>query len=302
MTLTAVVLLLISAIIHAGWNLLGKREHPTSAFLLVANTLGCLCLLPVLAWHGRALAEFSPRVWALIGVTGICQTVYYAALAGAYRSGDMSVAYPLARSLSIVFVTIFTQLAGQGERLNNQTILGIVLIVAGSFVLPMTRFGDLQWKNYFQPSTLLAAAAALGTAGYSIIDDGALRLLRESCGPTTGDTAITLLYSFCAGIISSLWFAVFVLMNKSERANLRQVLRARVRPATLTGIGIYLGYCLALISMAYVSNVSYVVAFRQLSVPLGALLGVIVLKEARAAPKFVGVAIMFVGLVLVGIG
>jgi len=302
MTLTAIVLLLISAITHAGWNLLGKREHPTAAFLLVANTLGCLCLAPVLAWYGRALAEFSPRVWVLIGLTGLCQAVYYAGLAGAYRSGDMSIAYPLARSLPAVLVTIFTLLTGQGERLNTQTILGIGLVVAGGFVLPMARFGDLRWKDYFQLSILLALTAALGTTGYSIIDDEALRLLRETFGPSIGHTAVTILFSFCEGISSSLWLAVFVLARKIGRANLRQILHARMRPATLTGIGIYLTYTLVLISMAYVSNVSYVVAFRQLSIPLGALLGVIVLKEARAAPKFVGVGIMFVGLVLVGIG
>ncbi len=302
MTLTAVVLLLISAITHAGWNLLGKREHPTTAFLLVANTLGCLCLAPALVWYGRALAAFSHQVWALIGLTGLCQAVYYAALGGAYRSGDMSVVYPLARSMPAIFVTIFTSFGRQENPLNEQTILGIALIVAGSFVLPMTRFDDLQWKNYLAPASLLALVAALGTTGYSIIDDEALRLLRDSFGPTIGYSAVTVLYAFCEGISSSLWLAVLVLARKIGRANLRQVLCARMRQATLTGVGIYLTYTLVLISMAFVSNVSYVVAFRQLSIPFGALVGVLVLKEARHAPKFVGVAIMFAGLVLVGSG
>jgi len=302
MTLTAIILLLISTITHVGWNLLGKREHPTSAFLLVANTLGTLCLAPVLIRYGRVLADFSPRVWMLLMLTGICQAAYYAALAGAYRSGDMSLAYPLARSLPAVFVAILTQLIGQGERLTGQAILGIGLIVAGSFVLPMTRFGDFQWKNYFQLSTLLALGAALGTTGYSTIDDEALRLLRETIDPTIGHAAVTTLYSFCEGISTSLWLAVFVLMYKPERTSLRQILRTRMRVAAITGASICLGYNLVLIAMAYVSNVSYVVAFRQISVPLGVLLGVIILKEARHAPKFVGVAIMFVGLVLVGTG
>ena len=92
MTLTAIVLLLVSAVTHAGWNLLGKREHPTAAFLLVANILGCLCLTPVLVFYGRALAAFPPRVWVLIGLTGLCQAIYFTALAGAYRTGDLSIA------------------------------------------------------------------------------------------------------------------------------------------------------------------------------------------------------------------
>jgi uncharacterized membrane protein len=51
-----------------------------------------------------------------------------------------------------------------------------------------------------------------------------------------------------------------------------------------------------------VTNVSYVVAFRQLSIPLGAFVGVFVLKEPRYRPKLVGVLVMFAGLVLVGAG
>ena len=54
--------------------------------------------------------------------------------------------------------------------------------------------------------------------------------------------------------------------------------------------------------MAFVSNVSYVVAFRQLSVPPGAVAGVLLLHDPPYLPKLIGVAIMFAGLVLVGLG
>jgi len=55
------------------------------------------------------------------------------------------------------------------------------------------------------------------------------------------------------------------------------------------------------VSMNYVSNVSYVAAFRQLSIPLGAIFGMAFLKEPRHLPKIVGIAVIFVGLVLVGV-
>ena len=70
----------------------------------------------------------------------------------------------------------------------------------------------------------------------------------------------------------------------------------------MTGIGIYLTYGLVLVSMNYVTNVSYVAAFRQLSIPLGALLGIALLKEPRYPPKIIGVVIVFLGLVLVSTG
>jgi uncharacterized membrane protein len=52
--------------------------------------------------------------------------------------------------------------------------------------------------------------------------------------------------------------------------------------------------------MNFVSNVSYVAAFRQLSIPRGAIFGMVLLREPRYLPKTVGIAAIFFGLVLVG--
>ena len=61
-------------------------------------------------------------------------------------------------------------------------------------------------------------------------------------------------------------------------------------------------YGIVLWAMAYATDVSYIVAFRQLSIPLGALLGIMVLRESAPWPKICGVALAFAGLVLVAIG
>ena len=53
--------------------------------------------------------------------------------------------------------------------------------------------------------------------------------------------------------------------------------------------------------MAYASNVSYVAAFRQLSIPLGALFGIAVQKEASTTTKLVGIGSVLTGLVLVSL-
>ena len=79
-------------------------------------------------------------------------------------------------------------------------------------------------------------------------------------------------------------------------------MRTSKKTALLTGIGICGTYALVLISLAFVKNVSYVVAFRQLSIPLGAGLGIMIMGESPCKPKIVGVGIMFIGLLLVGIG
>ena len=54
--------------------------------------------------------------------------------------------------------------------------------------------------------------------------------------------------------------------------------------------------------MAFAANVSYIVAFRQISVPIGVVFGVWIFKEPGYTLKSVGITIIFVGLVLVATG
>lgn len=302
MTLVGIGLLVASAVIHVGWNLVGKRQHPSAAFLLVANTLGFLCLAPMVMVHRESLTAIPVAVWLWLVVTGLFQAIYYAALAGAYRSGEMSVVYPLARSGAVVFVVLLNAVLGRGGQLSNLALGGMALIVMGGLLLPLRRLSDARFEHYFVPATLLALLAATGTAGYSIVDDLALRVLRAAPDLPVGPSTATVLYSFFEGVTSSMWLGMLVLARKRGRAELNEVWRAQVPQAGLTGIGIYAGYTLVLVAMAFVGNVSYVVAFRQVSVPLGALAGVLALQDPAHVPKLVGVAIMFAGLVLVGLG
>ena len=69
----------------------------------------------------------------------------------------------------------------------------------------------------------------------------------------------------------------------------------------LAGSFIIATYLLILISMSMVSEVSYVVALRQVSIPLGVLIGVIWLREAMSLPRLQGLVVMFAGLLLVSL-
>ena len=302
MSLTAIILLLISACTHAGWNFLGKRQHPTAAFFLIANTIGVVCVLPILPHYWDRIPLIPVSVWTFLMLTGFFLGGYMTALAGAYRTGDMSIAYPLARSSPVIVVMIITLLLGKGQEVGLWCIAGIVLVVSGCFMLPMKEFRDFHLQNYLNLCCLLALLAAIGTAGYTIVDDEALRRLRELPGTPFDTVDATLIYMVLEGISASLWMGVFVVFSARERGSFVDTLRTSKGQAALTGIGIYLTYGLVLGSMAYVRNVSYVAAFRQLSIPIGAALGMVLLNEPRYLPKVVGVAVIFVGLVLVGIG
>jgi len=302
MSLLAILLLTLSACTHAGWNLLSKRVAPTASFYLLANTAGAFLLLPALVYYPTLSHAFTPTIWLLLLATGFCQAFYYTTLGQAYQRGDLSVAYPLARSLPALMVTLFVFVLGDSTEISSLCIWGIALLLIGCFVLPMRQFRDFRVDNYLNLSSFFALFAAIGTAGYSLIDDHALSLLRTTHNTDLAGWQITLYYAVFEAGASSFCLAIFVLPFRSCRTQISHLLNTQKRAILMTGAGIYVTYSLVLISMAFVNNVSYVVGFRQLSIPIGAILGITILKEPGYTPKFIGIIILLIGLTLIALG
>ena len=149
---------------------------------------------------------------------------------------------------------------------------------------------------------LLAVLAAAGIIGYTVADDTALQYLRGLPGNQFRPADATLVYLLLEGSACSLWLGIFLLFDPRKREGFYDVVHYLKEPAAITGVGIYLTYDMVLAAMNYVTNVSYVAAFCQLSNPVGALIGMVLLKEPRYFPKLIGVTIIFVGLGLVGVG
>lgn len=295
------ILLLLSAITHAGWNFLSKRQHPTLAFFFMANNIGVLLVLPILLFNWKTISLIPGFVWTCLTFSGFFLTITMAALAGAYRTGDMSIAYPLVRSLPVIFVTFTSMLLGLGKAVGVWFILGAFLIVCGCFLLPMQTHRDLRIQNYMNLRSLPPLLAAICIAGYTMVDNEALSRLRGLPGIPFRPVDATLIYISLQAISCSLWKGFFVFISPKERKYFFEVIKDHKTSAAVTGIGIYLTYSLVLASMNYVTNVSYVAAFRQISIPLGAVLGMVFLNEPRFKPKIIGITVIFAGLIMVGI-
>lgn len=302
MSWVAFILVLISSSAHAIWNLIGKKASPSIAFFFAMNLVGAVISVPVLWMFPYEISLIPPKIWGILALTGLFQAVYFTGLAGAYQNGDMSVAYPLARSSPVLVVTFVSVILGRGHQITAACFIGIGLVLAGCFLIPMKAFSDFKFKNYLNSTCALAFVAACGTAGYSIADDEALRMLRQTYMSGSNKTVIPLVYCSLEVLFTVPWLLIPLLFSNTERAALAALLRHGKFTGASAGVIMFFTYLMILVSMAFVQNVSYIVAFRQISILIGVCLGIVCLREKPYRPKLAGSLIVFCGLVLVGMG
>lgn len=302
MTPFALLLVGLSAFLHAFWNFLSQRRDPSATFFLLASVIASLSYLPVLFIFREGLSLIPTAVWGWIAVTGAVQAVYYICLAAAYRSGDLSHAYPLARALPVVLVAMVSVLLGRGRQIEPLAYLGFATVTAGCLLLPLPTLRGFDLRPYRQTWVVFALLAALCITAYTLIDDQALRSLRSLPGEGLSTLGWALLYGELETISLTGFLLVFVLAWPRERQVLLHASRPAWARAALMGFIITATYALVLVAMGYVSNVSYVFAFRQLSIPIGAALGMLVRREPAYPPKLVGIGLVVAGLVLVSVG
>ena len=248
-------------------------------------------------------AWFPPSLWLLIGLTGIFQTGYFVALAGTYRAGDFSVSYPIARAAAVLIIGVVNTVLRNGSGPSAMAWAGMICIAVGLLLIPLEKLSGFSLSRYARKGTLLALAAAVCTVGYSMTDSRALGdprgHARSAMGADRRDPAV-----LRARGDQHLGVADH---RRARDPPPESAAAARCSPRSfwrtaLTGASIFFTYTLVLLAMHLARDVSYVVAFRQLSVPIGAALGVIVLKEPLHKPKIIGIAVVTVGLLLVGLG
>lgn len=290
----ALILVLISACLHAGWNLIGKRTAQTVRFYAWAMAAGGLMFSPLLFLVWPQVVQLPFNFWLLLLVSGFCQTLYLTGLAKAYRYGNLNLVYPLARALPVLIVPLAVLVVYGRSELNRQDLIALALIFLGSLALPLTRWRDWRLQDYCTPAIGWAFLAACATAGYSLFDSIALQLMKQQ-----GMTAFEAGSSFAVLQAGACLVWMLPLIRFVLGESLRQL---PDRGWTLLAGGFIIGtYLLVLVSMTLVSEVSYIVALRQISIPLGVLIGLVWLKESISAPRLQGLALMLTGLVLVSL-
>ncbi len=316
MSVTAIGLVLVSAFVHAGWNLLGKRDGASTAYFFVACAAGAAVIAPMLLVWSASVVRMPAVVWLYLIPAGLFQGLYFVGLAGAYRTGDLSVAYPVARALPVLMVPLVTVLIGTGESPSALALGGMVTVAVGLLVIPQQRLARVSIRYVGGAWIAYAFLAGVGTAGYSLIDDAALALFRAALESGPAPTGVSggaaagvsaqvqapVIYSAFQSMMTAAGLAILGAGQRGVGGFAAELRRTQLRSAAAAGVAIVAAYCLVLVAYGFARNVSYVVAFRQISLPLGALLGVMILRERMTVARATGTAVILAGLVLVSIG
>ena len=170
MPLSALLILLASAVLHSIWNLLVKRSFDKQVFLWLAVVVSALMLLPGLFWFGQPISTIG---WLILIGSAVLEVLYYLLLGAAYQSGDLSLVYPVTRGSVPLFVTILAVIF-LGETVTPLGVAGIALTIAGIYVLHLK---SLHRQDFWMPlrafagrNFLISLLTAISTALYTVVD------------------------------------------------------------------------------------------------------------------------------------
>jgi uncharacterized membrane protein len=293
MTSVAILLILISAGFHAGWNIISKSGKPSPLFFLILTFFIIIMRIPFLIIDFAGIETLPLKFWYLLLATGFFRTLYYTGLANAYRLGEISLIYPLIRAIPVLLVPIVSYILNLGAPLSTKALTGMSLIGVGCLFMPVKSFRTWHIRDYWGPALFWVIPGALGTVGYTIIDSEAIKLLHVN----SFSMPVSLIYSGFINLAIIPWLIPVVTMSKNW-PDLKDYRGKKLLAPFVASITLSLSYMLILASMKFVDNVSYVVGFRQLSIPLGVFLGIVVLKEKVFLPRIIGSLIIAVGLMM----
>jgi len=273
MSFDVMLVVLFSALLHAGWNALVRSAD--DKFL---STLHIVCgagALAAVLLPGLPLP--APASWTYVLASGLIHVVYFTLVAHAYRGADLSFAYPLMRgSAPALSALAAAVLLDESPAAGGW--LGIALICVGVLTL-----AGSAWRGSLHHP--LALASALGNAGvialYTLVDGQGARLSGHA-------------FSYTAWVF--LLTAVLLL-------GLATVLRGRAlllatphawRHGLLGGAGTLGAYSLALWAMAQ-APIATVAALRETSIVFAALIGVLFLGERPGRQRWLAVGLVCLG-------
>ena len=271
-----VAMVLAAAVMHAVWNTVLKVGSDRLMTMAVVIGLGGT-LSPGLILYGPPPL---PESWIFIALSVALHCAYFFFLIQAYRVGDLSHAYPLARGSAPLIVAAGGALFA-GELLSPLELVAVAIISGGIFSLLLTG-GDGPrggWRAVAYP-----IATGVMIAAYTVADGLGVRL--------SGNPASYIGWLF---LFSAIPIVVFAAVKRHGEALV--FLRRYWKRSIMAGMLAFCAYSLVIwaLSLAAMAHVS---ALRETSVVIAALIGTRLLGEPFGVRRVLSAATVAGGVVL----
>jgi uncharacterized membrane protein len=289
---SSLALLLMAAFLHAGVNALMKQARDKLAFTWWLLGASCLLGAPLLLVGG----PHDATGWILVGVSGLLEAAYFVTLSRAYSLGDLSQVYPIARGSAPLFIVTWAGLF-LGERPSAGGMCGVLTIVLGIYLINLPSISD--WKRplsgFKEPALRWALLTGVLISAYATVDK--LGVARIKPAP------------YVVLILGVAWLALAAqwLHPGRRRALLNEIGVGKERGARISWSRIVLGaifgtagYLLVLLALQS-SPVSYTGAVREVSVVIGAWIGVRFFGERGGSARIVASVLIVSGMLLIAV-
>jgi len=280
----AVAMALAAAVFHGTWNVLVKVSgDPIVTFRRVTLTTAVVATIALVpAWSLLGHPRLDPAAAGFALVSSVLETAYLWFLSTAYRRGELSAVYPIARG-SAPLLSVFVGLALLGERLTPAQLLGVALLLVGILAVTVSQSSGR--------ATLPALLTGVAIAAYTSVDRVGVRL---STPWLYGWLLFTLL---ALELPISIWIASALRLYRLPQS----ALVPSWRQSTLIGAFMWAGYFLVLWALS-LAPLAVVAPVRETAVVAVAVWGVWRLRErSRAGMKLSGAVATLAGVVLLAV-
>jgi len=288
MSFVPLVLVVLAALIHATWNLLAKRAASAGpAFVFAYNVVASVAYLPWVIWLMATREQIWnwPIAFCLLA-SAIIHLGYSLCLQRGYQVADLSVVYPIARGTGPLFSSVgaFILLREAPTWLG---IFGLIAVVAGIGLISTQ--GNL--AAFHQPKGQEGVRWGLSTgsliAAYTVVDGYGVKVL--GIHPVLLDWFSNFLRLFFLGPV--------MLKNPAQ-----MMARMKGHWWLAVGVGLFspLSYILVLTAVDMGAPLSLVAPAREMSMMIGAMFGMLILREPVNIWRVAGCVTIIAGVILLG--
>lgn len=282
MPILALILLFISASMHALWNFLLKsadEKYIAMGWQVILSGIFSTVLI--------FFAGLPPKeMWGFAVISMILEAVYFILLCIAYSDHDFSLVYPIARGAAPALLVMWTAIFLH-EQLTTGGYIGLAMITGGMVVIGATTLLNNKSEKPHLRGILTALSVALIISIYTFIDGTAVK-----SGPALPyGLSMFVMVPFVTTpyLVRTYGWSHFADMWKKKRGYL-----------LLGGMLGLVAYMLALFAYTF-APLSYSGAIREVSAVIGAFLGWRFLKEEMGGVRVIGSAIVFAGVMVIAV-